>query len=92
MTTKPFTPDGGQTLVINADASGRDGHVLVELLDADKEPMAKFSRDDCDALNGDKIRHTVTWGGSSDLSTLKGKAVRLRFYLKEAKLFSLKFE
>ena len=92
LTTKPFTPDGGQTVVINADSSVREGHVLVEILGTDKEPIAKFSRDDCDALNGDKIRHTVTWGGSSDLSTLKGKAVRLRFYLKKAKLFSLKFE
>jgi hypothetical protein len=92
LTTKPFTPDGAQTLVINADASKQGGYVLVEILDTDKEPIAKFSRDDCDALDCDEIRHTVTWGGSSDLSTLKGKTVRLRFYLKEAKLFSLKFE
>jgi len=48
----------------------------------------------CQTFTGDAIRHTVTWDGNADLSELAdlsemtGKPVRLRFYLRSAKLFS----
>jgi hypothetical protein len=33
----------------------------------------------------------VSWHGNSDVSKLAGKPVKLRFYFKNAKLFSFQF-
>ena len=44
-----------------------------------------------DAISGDNLERTVTLGGESDLSSVKGKRVRLRFYRRRARLYSLKF-
>ena len=89
LTTRPFTFRGGE-LVINADAS--DGQVMVEVQDVEGKPIPGFGRQDCLALRADEVRHTVTWTGKEDLKALEGKAVRLKFYLSRAKLFSLKFQ
>ena len=34
---------------------------------------------------------TVTWNGEADLSSLRGRAVRLRFIGQSAKLFAFQF-
>ena len=91
LTTKPFDVDGEQIL-INADASKRSGQVLVEILNAEQEPIAQFGKIDCDKFSDDNIRHLMSWQGDSTLSGLKGKTISLKFYLKEAKLFSFKVE
>jgi hypothetical protein len=88
LTTKPFVFDGSK-FVINADA--KSGQVLVEILNADDKPLAGFSKRDCDPVQVDKIRQTVTWNGKSDLTHVAGKQIKLRFYLKNAKLFSFWF-
>ena len=46
---------------------------------------------DCDPITGDNLERTVTWKGESDLSALRGKMVRLRFYMRRARLYALKF-
>ena len=40
---------------------------------------------------GDAIEYPVRWKQGSDVSSLAGKAVRLRFVLREADLFALRF-
>jgi len=47
-----------------------------------------FSLQDSDRIVTDNISHTVTWKGKSDLSELKGKAVYLRFQMKNAGLYT----
>lgn len=89
LTTKPLT-FSGEKLIINADA--KRGHILVEILDADAKPIPQFGPASCDALERDEIRHIVTWQGVTNLSGLAGKVVKLRFHLKEAKLFSFQFK
>ena len=37
------------------------------------------------------LAHVVSWNGASDLSHLQGKTVKLRIYLKHAKLYSFQF-
>ena len=86
-TTKSFVFSGTK-LLINADA--KRGRVLVEILDETGKPISGFSKADCDALNEDKIRHTVTWQGKADLRTLTGKVIELKFYLTKAKLFTFR--
>ena len=88
LTTKPLTFAGAK-LTLNANA--QNGRVLVEVLDADGRPIAGYGKSDCDAFEGDSLRHTVTWKGKADLTRLEGKAVKLRFYLRQAKLYSFAF-
>ena len=88
LTTKPLVV-GGSRLVVNADA--QSGQVLVEILDVDGKPLAAFNKHDCDPMQVDKIRHTITWNGKLDLTQLAGKAIKLRFYLRNAKLYSFMF-
>ena len=89
LTTKPLKLTGDK-LVINADAE--DGGVGVEILGrTGQRPVPGFSLADCDRFSGDSVRHTVAWQGSSDLSRLQDRPVRLRFHLQNAKLYSFVF-
>jgi len=46
------------------------------------------SLEDCDSISGDRLSHTVTWGGESDLRLPEGAAVRFRFRLRAARLYA----
>jgi hypothetical protein len=46
------------------------------------------SFEDCDPISGDRLSHTVTWRGQSDLALPEGAAVRFRFRLRAAKLYA----
>jgi len=46
---------------------------------------------DCNTEAVDMIDHKVTWQGKPDLAELVGKPVFIRFYLKNAGLYSLRF-
>jgi hypothetical protein len=61
-------------------------------LNEDGSVAEGFSAEDCDLIYGDTLDRRVSWNGSSDMSALQGKAVRLRFHMKEADLYSLKWE
>mgnify|MGYP000672151490 CR=1 FL=1 len=81
---------GGRRLVLNVKTTA-GGHVRVELQDADGRPISGFTAEGCDPINGDYIRKVVTWRGREDLSALRGRPVRLRFVMRDAKLFSFQF-
>ncbi|MBN2293868.1 MAG: hypothetical protein JXM70_15680 [Pirellulales bacterium] len=77
------------TLTINADARG--GKIRVALLDKDGKRLPGFSLDDCDSIEGDSLRHRLSWRGNSDFGTLAGKKVSLLFEISgKAKLFALR--
>ena len=40
---------------------------------------------------GDRIDQAVAWKSGTDLSSLSGKTIRLRFRMQDANLFSLRF-
>ena len=87
LTTRSLTFEGDQ-LVVNADAA--EGSVRVEILDAQKQPIAGFSGTDAAVLRGNSIRHRVAW--KQPLNSLRGKAIRLRFSLEKARLYAFQFE
>lgn len=91
-TTKPliFAP-GKRRLVINAEVR-EGGSVTVEILDRAGVPLAGFGRADCYAFEHDSLRHTVVWDGKNDVSHLAGKTIRLRFYMKNAAIYSFVFK
>ena len=86
--TKPIVMSG-RALGVNAAVDG--GEVRVEIQDEAGRPIDGCSLDDCDRFVGDSVRHEVTWSGCADLSRLGGRVVRLRFWLRLAKLYSFYF-
>jgi hypothetical protein len=50
-----------------------------------------FTLADCPQIYGDQIEQVVAWKGTADVSRLAGNPVRLRFVLKDADLYALRF-
>ncbi|MBN1345829.1 MAG: hypothetical protein JXQ73_24270 [Phycisphaerae bacterium] len=74
----------GVRLFVNADASG--GALKVEALDESGKTLAGYSSSECAEISGDSIRHAVRWKDHDQLK--EGSPLRLRFHLKNAKLYS----
>ena len=80
----------GRTLVINY-ATSAGGSLRVEIQDESGRPIPGFALADGRNLVGDAIEQTVSWSNGSDVSSLAGKPVRLRFVMQEADLFAMQF-
>lgn len=89
MLTKPLRFVGNELVVNYSTSAG--GSLRVEIQDAEGNPLPGFSLDDCQNTVGDSIEQPITWKKGSELASLAGKTVRLRFVLQEADLFSLRF-
>jgi hypothetical protein len=90
LVTRPLRFTGKQ-LSLNFSTSGA-GSIWVELQDEAGMPLPGFSHADCYEQFGDSLDRRVLWKSGNDVSSLSGKPVRLRFVLKDAELFSWKFE
>lgn len=90
LVTKPFTFSGSH-LLINYSTSAA-GSILVELADENRNALSAFSKRDCCEIIGDEIDRKVAWKNDPDLKSLNGKTVRLHFFMKDADLYSFKFE
>ena len=55
-----------------------------------REAYEGFSLEECDPLSIDHTDATVTWQGKSDLSSLAGKPVYLRFELRDMGIYSFR--
>ena len=89
MVTKEFT-FSGQSLSLNY-ATSAAGEITVEIMTPSRQPIEGFRASDCEAIIGNEISRVVKWNGKADLTELAGRPIRLRFALKDADLFSLKF-
>jgi hypothetical protein len=89
MVTKPLTFTGTE-LVVNF-STGAAGGIRVEIQDADGKPLPGFALAEAVETIGDEIGRVVRWKGGSDVSALAGKPVRLRFVMKDADLYALRF-
>ena len=87
--TKPLVFEG-QELALNYSTSAA-GTVRVELTDAGGQAVPGFELESCPEIYGDEIEQVVEWDGQPDLAKLAGKPVRLRFQLKDADLYSIRF-
>lgn len=88
--TKPLIFKGSK-LILNYSTSAA-GSVKVEFYDIKGEVIESFSEENCQEIIGNQIERIVEWNGSSDLAELSGKAVSIKFILKDADLYSFKFE
>jgi len=89
MLTKPLT-FAGNRLELNY-RTGAPGFVRVEIRDAAGTPVPGCTLDDCPEIIGDEIARTVVWKQGADVSRLAGRPVRLKFVMKDADLFALRF-
>jgi hypothetical protein len=87
--TKPLRFRGSR-LVLNYLTTA-EGALRVEIQDAAGTPLDGFRLADCPPLRGDTLEQTVAWTGGQDLARLAGQPVRLRFELRQADLFALRF-
>ena len=89
LVTRPLRFEGSE-LVLNY-ATSAAGSVRVELHDAEGHPLPGYSLPEGVELYGDEIERVVSWEGGADLSQVAGQPVRLRFVMKDADLYSLRF-
>lgn len=88
-TTKPIVFSGDE-MVINA-STGAAGSILVEVQDVAGTPLEHYRLEDCSEFYGDEIAHVVRWNEGSDVTSLAGTAMRLRFVMRDADLYSIQF-
>jgi hypothetical protein len=88
--TKPIIFEG-EKLILNFSSSAA-GEIRVEIQDIDHDPVPGYSLSECPPIFGDAIAREVYWKSGSNLSSLAGKTIRLRFVLKDADLYSFQFK
>ena len=69
-----------------------NGFVKVGILDENGRPLSGFSPAECDEINGDSVSQKVSWKGNSDVSSLAGKPVKLRFDMMHAAVYNFQFK
>jgi len=84
--TKVFTFEGSE-LILNY-ATSAVGSIEIEVQDADGRPIEGLQSG---GMYGDEIDQEVSWKGGSDLGALAGRPIRLRFAMKDADLYALRF-
>jgi len=89
LVTKPLIFEG-KRLELNLDTSA-GGVVRVEAQKADGTPIKGHTLAEADELNGNSLKMPVTWQGKSDVAGLAGKAIRLRFVMRDCKLYAFQF-
>ena len=93
--TKPLLLEGSN-LVLNY-ATSAAGSIQLEIQDAHGNPLPGFALEDSPLIWGDRIDAPVGWSRPSSrtdpepLKRLAGMPVRLRFVLKDADLYSIRF-
>lgn len=89
LVTHPVTMDGAQ-LELNYATSAAGG-LRVELQDAEGKALPGYSLADAADRVGDEIEGVYRWKAGADVSALRGRALRIRFALKDADLYAFRF-
>ncbi len=87
--TKPLK-FAGDRLELNFSTSAA-GSIRVEIQDAAGQPISGFAAGDCVEIVGNDIERIIRWKSGADVSRLAGKTIRLRFVMKDADLYALRF-
>ena len=92
--TKPFTLGRlAERLMVNYQTR-KGGAIRVAIEEPNGQAIAGYTLSDSKPLKGDLLQQQVAWTAGGDISHLRRNhpAVRLRFELKNAALFSLQFQ
>jgi len=85
--TRPLVFCGNQ-LVLNVLAGG---FLKVAVLNEAGQALSGFDITDCGPIVTDSVRQVVRWNGDSDVGSLSGAVVRLKFEMQNTKLFAFQF-
>ncbi len=89
--TTPLLRFSGEQLLLNVNTSAC-GELRVEILDEQGKRVPGFALADCDLIHtANEISRVVKWKGESSLKGLAGKAVRLRFVMRDLDLYAFQF-
>ncbi|HJN89830.1 MAG TPA: hypothetical protein QGG93_05815, partial [Verrucomicrobiota bacterium] len=94
LVTKPLSLGRlAERLTVNFQTN-QGGAIRVAIEQPSGQAIAGYALTDCKPLRGDSIQQQVTWKTGGDISRLRRKypAVRLRFELNKADLYSLQFQ
>jgi hypothetical protein len=87
--TRPLT-FAGKELVLNFATSAAGG-IRVEIQDASGKPVPGYALADAAETIGNELERVVRWKSGGDVRPLAGKPVRLRFVMRDARLYALQF-
>jgi len=90
MITNPLTFSGSH-MIINF-ASSAAGYILVDFMDEQGNIISDFSSENCIPVIGNEIARQVEWKSGFNLDKLKNTLVKIRFKMKDADLYSIRFE
>lgn len=88
--TQPATFDGSQ---LKINCWGETGaRVLVELASENGKPLPGYALENCDGLVDEQLWGAMRWHGNADISSLRGKLIRIRFVLRRVRLHGFRFD
>ena len=87
--TKPFMFSGNE-LEINY-ATSAAGEIRFELLDKKGNSITGYTLDDSELIIGNEILRVVRWNENSSLKKVADQEIRLKIYMKDADLYSIRF-
>ncbi len=88
--TKPLVFSGSE-LVVNF-ATSAAGSVGLELLDVEGRPLQGMSLENHCTFVGDEIDGKARWKNGADLAKLAGSPIRMRWVLRDADVYSFRFQ
>ena len=80
----------GDRLAINFSTSAA-GWIETEVQAPDGTPIEGYGQEDCLQSVGDELERAVQWKGGPSVGRLQDRPVRLRFVMRDADLYSLRF-
>ncbi len=87
--TRPLTFTG-ERLELNY-ATSAAGSMRVEIRDADNKPLPGYALREAADIFGNRICGYAAWKHGTDVSALASRPVRLRFVMRDADLYSMRF-
>ncbi len=87
----PETSRPGEVELLLNFATSAAGSVCCEIQNAEGAPIPGFTLAESDELYGDSLDRALSWKGRRELKELAGRSIRLRFVMKDADLYALRF-
>ena len=87
----PLPKSPGEVELLLNFATSAAGSLRCEIQNEHGDPLPGFTLNDCDELYGDSLEQALSWNGVRELKSLAGRTIRLRFELKDADLYALRF-